>query len=135
MQKRRIVLLRKFGKLLVKLVIVLLPVLVGPGSGNIHISNSNVVIYHGQQEEIAPSAVRQPEYEISTQGGQNAEMRRCAHRECERVDVLPDGSVIHVSGFVRGESIGGNNIWFQVEHNSRTGYVFGKLVRDINRIG
>ena len=135
MEKERKLLWIEFGFLLANVALALFQAYVAPDSGNTYIRNSNVVINNRYQEEESPSALMEPAYEIATLGRQNAIMRSCAHQECASIGVLPDGSVIHVSGFVRGESIGGNNIWFQVEYNSRTGFVFGKLVRDINRIG
>ncbi len=134
MQEKSKLLWLKLLILLLSLALALVRASVDQDSRNIHISDSNVVIYYGHQQEISPRAFIEPGYEISTQGGQTARMRGCPSRDCEIVAVLPDGSVIHVLGFAHGESIGGSDIWFQVEHNSRTGFVFGKLVQAIDNI-
>lgn len=132
MQNERKLLWLEFCLLLANFALVILQAYVAPDARNIYISDSNVVINYGHQEEISQRTVIEPAYEIATQNGENALMRRCAHQECEKVGLLPDRSMIHVLRFVRGESIGGNDIWFQVEHNTGSGFVFSKLVREID---
>lgn len=134
MHTERKLLWLEYCLLLANFALMLLQAFVGPDSGNTYISNSNVVIYYRHQEEITSSALIKPAYQIATQGGQNAMMRVCGSRNCEIVTHLPDRTPIHVMESVHGESIEGSDVWFQIDHNGSIGFVFGKLVREIDSL-
>ncbi len=131
--KSKLLWLELFG-LLLTITLALAQAYVGRDSGNTYISNSDVVIYNLHSSEITPTAFIEPAYEIVTQDGQNAMMRRCANRDCDIVDILPDRTPIRLVGSQTGESVGGSDIWFQVEHKGRFGFVFAELVRSTDLI-
>ncbi len=40
------------------------------------------------------------------------------------IGTLPDGAIVEVIAMVRGESIGGNDLWYEIRHAGGTGFVF-----------
>lgn len=73
-------------------------------------------------------------HEIWSEYGRDTNMRKCPKLSCDVVKVLPNGTEIQVSGQVHGEKIEGSGVWSFVNHDGLSGYVFDRLVREIDQI-
>lgn len=66
----------------------------------------------------------QPIYIMST-----ANLRTCAHRDCERIAQLQPGETVMATGTILGEAIDAvHGSWFRVEYQGRVLYVYSQLV-------
>lgn len=58
-----------------------------------------------------------------------ANLRTCAHRDCERIAQLQPGEAVMATGTILGEAIDAvHGSWFQVEYQGRVLYVYSQLV-------
>lgn len=77
--------------------------------------------------ETPPAVVAmqpQPIYVVST-----ANLRTCAHRDCERIAQLQPGEAVMATGTILGEAIDAvHGSWFRVEYQGRVLYVYSQLV-------
>lgn len=71
-------------------------------------------------------------HQIWSNFGRAANVRECPDQSCDIVAALPHGTGIRVIGQVQGELIEVSDTWYFIDHDGATGYVFGKLIREIN---
>lgn len=71
-------------------------------------------------------------HQIWSAYGGDVNVRNCPNQRCDIVVTLPYGTVIRSIELVDGEMIEDSYTWHRIEHKGSTGFVFGKLVRDID---
>ena len=103
-------------------------------SVEVFISDSNVVIETTQENEVIVFELREATHRIFTIDGSVAKVRSCAYLACGVVAKLPIETEVNSLAQVKGQSIGGVDIWHRIDHEGVSGYVFGRLVRKLDRI-
>ena len=73
-------------------------------------------------------------HEIRSEYGHAAYVRECPEQSCDIVVALPHGTEVRSIERLQGQMIGASDTWHRVEHDGSTGFVFGKLVREIDNI-
>ena len=88
---------------------------------------------------VTPEATEIPMLEQSVQlvyGAMDANLRPCPDlsSECEPVDLLTYGERVTSTGTVSGESIQGNAVWYQLDHNEQIVYAHSSVISKTNPV-
>jgi SH3 domain-containing protein len=98
-----------------------------PQAGQTRAATATITDTPGFTPEAGAAMTMQPET-YTTTGGAN--LRNCPRRDCDAVDVISAGTAIRVKGVINGESVQvGNAIWYVVEHEGQTAYLYSNLAR------
>jgi hypothetical protein len=58
-----------------------------------------------------------------------ANLRTCAHRDCEQIAQLQPGEAVMSTGTIEGEAItSGKSLWYRVDFGGRALYVYSELI-------
>jgi hypothetical protein len=69
-----------------------------------------------------------PRVRVEVGGGEVLNVRPTPSTAQEPVGTLPNGAIVDVLGLVTGESIEGNDAWFEIEGEGLVGFVWSELV-------
>jgi murein DD-endopeptidase MepM/ murein hydrolase activator NlpD len=75
----------------------------------------------------APAAAPCPRIRVMTPG-EVLNIRPTPSTAMAVIGTLPDGAIVEVVSTVRGESIGGVDVWYEIRRSSGTGFVFSSFV-------